>query len=324
MDEVASGSPASFAAPERVGSLLRAARERQGLTLSEVASRTRVPMRHLEAIEGNNYAGLPSTTYATGFARAYARAVGADEVEVARGVRAELAGVVRPVREYQPYEPTDPSRVPSRGLALTALGMAMAVLILAGLWFGTDLFRGNTASQAVPPTVAAPAVVVPVPAPASQVLVTATDEVWVRIYDRDDQTLHQGTLKAGEHFEVPAEAADPQINVGRPDKLRITINGSIVQGLDLGNKPIKDVRVSAAALTARAAGEPTPSASPTSSASLTPTSSPTARPTTTAAAPTSRPDRGGPDTPARSETARASLDVASEALAPASLPGNAQ
>lgn len=257
MDEVSPEPTASAQVPERVGALLRATREGQGLSLTEIAARTRVPLRHLEAIEVNDYAGLPSPTYATGFARAYARAVGADEVEVARGVRQELAGVVRPQREYQPYEPTDPARVPSRGLALTALVAAIAVLVFAGLYFATDLFRGSTASQAVPAAaVATPEVPVPAPTPTTsgQVLITATDEVWVRIYDKAGKTLHQGTLKAGEQFDVPGDAVEPQINVGRPDKLKITVNGSLLQGLDLGDQPIKDVRVSAAALTARVAG----------------------------------------------------------------------
>ena len=266
MDEVSPGASAPTA-PVRAGGLLRATREHQGLSLAEVASRTRVPLRHLEAIELNDYAGLPSPTYATGFARAYARAVGADEVEVARGVRQELAGVVRPVREYQPYEPTDPSRVPSRGLTLAAIAAAILIAAVAALYFATGLFRSSGASQAVPPVAnAAPVAIAPVPAPtpAGQVLVTATDEVWVRIYDKAsrngagkdkaDKTLHQGTLKTGEHFEVPVDAVDPMINVGRPDKLRITVNGSVLQGLDLGDQPIKDVRVSAAALAARAGG----------------------------------------------------------------------
>lgn len=268
MDEFPPGA-ASSARPERAGESLRAARERMGLSLAEIAARTRVPLRHLEAMEQDNYAGLPSPTYATGFARAYARAVEVDEVEIARRVRSELAGMTRATPEYRPWEAADPARVPSRGVAMVALGLALAVLVLAGLYFGSGLFRRG-AGPAAPDTVAAaPSGAVPVaPAPAAtpavaQVFVTATDEVWARIYDANGKTLHQGTLQPGERFEVPADAQDPMINVGRPDKINITVNGSQLQGLNLGRTPIKDVRVSAAALTARVAGRSLPAASAT-------------------------------------------------------------
>ena len=312
MDELSPG-PASPSTPERVGDSLRAARELQGLSLSEVAARTRVPLRHLEAIEANDYAGLPSPTYATGFAKAYARAIGADEVAIARRVRGELAGVTRTTPEYRPYEATDPARVPSRGVAIVALGLAVAVLVLAGLYFGTGLFRGgSTVPVAMTPDAAVAPVPVSTPAPAAtpaggQVLVEATDEVWVRIYDADGKTLHQGTLQAGERFDVPADANDPMINVGRPDKLKVTLNGSLLSGLDLGDQPIKGVRVSAAALTARAAGQPEPSPTPSASAS------PEDRPRRTAER---RPDRPRRDAPALSETQRANLDSARSSSAP--------
>ena len=65
--------------PQPVGERLRAARERHGMSLAEIGARTRVPLRHLEAIEASNYGALPSPTYAVGFVRAYARAVGEDE-----------------------------------------------------------------------------------------------------------------------------------------------------------------------------------------------------------------------------------------------------
>ena len=330
MEEVSPGPMP--AAPERAGELLHAARERQGLSLAEVATRTRVPLRHLEAIELGDYAGLPSLTYATGFSKAYARTVGADEVEVARLVRAELAGVTRPQRAYQPYEVTDPARVPSKGLALIALGLAVAVVVLAGLYFATGLFRGGAATPdpavvAVTPGSAIPVAPAPAPTPANggQVLVTATDEVWVRIYEASGgPALHQGVLQAGQRFDVPADAVDPMINVGRPDKIQITLNGSQLQGLDLGANPIKDVRVSAAALRARAAGQPyTPPAAAAPVATA-----PSAR-TTSASAPPPAPARQSASAapPARaaagqSETQRANLEAAS--APPADAPGNAQ
>lgn len=240
-----------------VGQRLRVAREVQGLTLAEVAARTRIPLRHLEAIETADYAGLPSATYAVGFVRAYARAVGADEVPLARDVRDEVSRTVRDTPKYQPYEIVDPARVPSRGMVIAAAGLALAILVLAILWFATGLLRGgNAPMSSTPPVVATvPAVATPTATPArgGQVTLTATDEVWLRVYDAADATLYLGTMKPGERFDVPANANDPMINVGRPDKLNVTVNGSAIPPLGTGERPIKDVKVGAAALAARLA-----------------------------------------------------------------------
>lgn len=264
--------------PQPVGERLRAARERHGMSLAEIGARTRVPLRHLEAIEASNYGALPSPTYAVGFVRAYARAVGEDEVTLARDVRAEANDAPRVTPKYQPCEVADPTRVPSRGLVIAAAGVALAIVVLAVLWLGSSLFRGGDAT----PPPAAPSVAVAVPAvqptaapkAAPQVTLTATDEVWLRVYDAADKTLYIGTMKAGERFDVPADANDPMINVGRPDKLRVTLNGSVLPPLGDGRRAIKDVRVSADALSARAGGQAAPSAA--SPAAAAPGSAPAA------------------------------------------------
>ena len=265
MDEVAPGQTTSTAAPASAGETLRAAREAHGLTIADIVARTRIPTRHLEAIEEGDYAGLPSSTYAVGFAKGYARAVGADEVAIAAQVREEVARLGR-AAAYVPYETADPSRVPSRGVAIAGLGIALAVLILAVLWYGTTLFRGGGASggagaeqaqvadASVPGAAPVVAPAAPVAPTGGQVILAANDEVWLRVYDADDKTLFIGTMKAGDRFEVPATARDPMINVGRPDKLQVTLNGSAMPPLGTGERPIKDVRVSGAAVAARLAG----------------------------------------------------------------------
>ena len=259
MDEVAPGQTTSTAAPASAGATLRAAREAQGLTLADIVARTRIPTRHLEAIETGDYAGLPSSTYAVGFAKGYARAVGADEVEIAAQVRDDVGRMSR-AAHYVPYETADPSRVPSRGIAIAGLGVALAVLILVGLWYGTGLFRGGQPTdEPVASTIATAPVAAPIATPTpqrtgGQVILAATDEVWLRVYDADNKTLYIGTMKPGERFEVPAGAREPMINVGRPDKLQVTLNGAAMPPLGTGERPIKDVRVSGEAVAARLAG----------------------------------------------------------------------
>ncbi len=262
--------------PKTAGEKLREAREALGLSMAEVAARTRIPMRQLEAIEQSDFGQLPSITYAVGFAKAYARAVGVDEVETARAVRGANDSTVRRT-EYEGYEVNDPARVPSRGVAIFGALAALLVLIGVGLWYGTNLFRGqeNGAPPLVVPTDTPPSAAEPTPVPAKtgQVTLTGKDEVWLRVYEADGTprgaTLFENTLKAGDHFDVPLSAKNPLINVGRPDKLQITVNGSAVAALGDGKVALKDVPISAAALLARPAAR-APESSPTPAATTLP------------------------------------------------------
>ena len=253
--------------PETVGGRLRAAREAAGLTLPEVASRTRVPQRHLEAIEASDYAGLPSATYAVGFVRAYARAVGADEVALARDVRADAARTMRTTPVYEPYETADPTRVPSRTIVIIAAGLALAVILLGALWFGVSQYDRDDATAATPAVIAAPVPAASSSAPPAlardgQVTLTAEGEVWIRVYDAANTTLFMGTLTNGQSYDVPRDASGPLINVGRPDKLTVKLNGSVLPPLGTGERAIKDVPVGAAALADRRTGTSATAAPP--------------------------------------------------------------
>lgn len=267
--------------PREAGERLRAAREAQGLSLADIAARTRVPIRHLQAIESGDYSEMPTPTYAIGFAKAYARAVGEDEVTIARDVRARTASISAERQEYQPYELDDPTRVPPRGLALIAGALALVVLLGALVWLGSGWFGGSSSADTneiaaqqtpVPP----PAAATPIPPPANggQVTLTALNRVWVRIHDGGGKTLFENTMNAGDHFDVPAGADHPQLTVGRPDQLRLTLNGTALPPLGSGARPMKDVPIDAAALAARE--NSAPAATPTTTPVVSPTASATA------------------------------------------------
>lgn len=268
MDEVNPGHDVAPAAPARAGDVLRTAREAQGLSLADIGARTRIPSRHLAAIEVSDYQSLPSATYAVGFAKAYARAVGADEVAIAQAVRADVDKLGRRANEYVPQDIVDPSRVPSRGLAIIGVGIALALLVIAGLWYGTDLFRRDRTAQEVPSAtpLANSAEAAPAPAPSptpvtsGKVVLTANGDVWMRVYDADNVTLKMGTLKPGESYEVPATAKGPLLNVGRPDKLSVTLDGKPIPPLGDGSRAVKDVRLDPQAIGARLSGAPVPAA----------------------------------------------------------------
>lgn len=252
------------------GARLLRAREAAGLSRAQVAARTKIPERHLAAMEQGNFAALPARTYAVGFSRSYAKAVGADEAEILAAVREELAGnSLEPAHRGVPvFEPGDPARVPSSALTWLAVLLAVA-LVTAGLFFGwkTYFAPGGTLPSLIAEEspVPAPAAAPPpaaVPAPVGPVVFTATAPgIWVKFYDGAGGQLLQRELALGESWTVPADVPDIKLWTARPEALAITVGGKTVPRLSETQQMMKDVPVSAAALLSRGAA-PLPTTSP--------------------------------------------------------------
>ena len=116
-----------------VGEQLRAAREKQGLSLEDVASQTRIPRRHLENLEIGDWSQLPAPTYTIGFAKSYAGAVGLDRAEIGEQLRAEMGGYRPETASQEVFQPADPARSMPKGLVFGAL-VAVVALFLIFSW----------------------------------------------------------------------------------------------------------------------------------------------------------------------------------------------
>ena len=68
--------------PEDFGSYLKSERELRGVTLDELFSKTKIPVRHLKALENNQFDELPEEVFITGYIRSVAKVIGAEEDEV--------------------------------------------------------------------------------------------------------------------------------------------------------------------------------------------------------------------------------------------------
>lgn len=251
--------------PERTGDRLRAARTKAGMDLSDVASRTRIPLRHLEAIEAGDYSSFPSSTYCVGFVKAYARIVGVDEADVGRQLRIELGQDAYGHRsELHDYDDADPARIPSRTLAWTAAAVAVLLALGYGIWRSQMMSGPEPQPTPAETKVAAPtqpAAVGVAPNASGEVALTAIEPVWVRVYDAQDKVIFEKEMAKGERFVVPPDAVDPKIRTGRAELIAVTVNGSAVPVLGPPDRTVKDVGISASALIARQpalpAGSPT-------------------------------------------------------------------
>lgn len=244
-----------------IGERLRAAREAKKMSLDDVAGQTRIPIRHLQHIENGEWDALPAHTYSVGFARSYANAVGLNGNAIGAELREQI-GTARPVHEAPAlYEPADPARVPPRSLAMIA-GI-IAVLLIAGyvIWRTTSVGGSDVEAVAgmeepvTPPPAASQQPQAQQPAvPASgPVVLTATDEVWLRVYEAaGGAPLFEGILAAGQRYQVPATATAPQIRTGRPQALRVTVGSVEIPPLGAPETTIDDVSLLPADLAARA------------------------------------------------------------------------
>jgi transcriptional regulator with XRE-family HTH domain len=255
-------SPSPSSSPLSVGEQLRDARERRGLSLADISAQTRVAERHLIAIEEDRLAQMAAPTYAIGFSRAYAKAVGLNEADIAANVRRQLAEQPRSRPAPLPsFEPGDPARVPPSRIAWFAGLLAVVVVGLLLVYWSNFLSPEGTLPDLLPDpsqTAAAPArAVKPAPPPmvaAGPVVLTAiAPRVWVKVTDAGSNQLLQKELAQGESWTVPAQAQSPQLRTARPDQLRITVGGKAIP--PLGDKPevISGVLLTPAALMAGAA-----------------------------------------------------------------------
>lgn len=257
----------------RTGDRLRLAREAAGLSLADVATRTRITQRHLKAIEKSDFSELPGRTYVTGFARAYARAVDLPEAEIGASVRRELEEDEygsRPL--YEAYEPTDPDRLPTARLTWTLVIVTALLASAYGVWRflsvepdealiaaqnqAADASEAPAADAAsVTPVKTAPGAAVAADAP---VVLTGISEVWIGFDDANGKTENWRTLDAGETYQVPPAYIEQfTLRTSIPQALKVTVGGRDVGAIGPADTLVKGISLKPADLVARAgAGAP--------------------------------------------------------------------
>jgi cytoskeletal protein RodZ len=264
MDENFTDAETTTEPPIGIGAQLHAAREEKGLSLEQVAAETRIPQRHLVAIEAGDFGRLPGRTYAVGFSRTYAKTVGLDQDDVGAMVRAELDAQAGEEESYRPasFEPGDPARAPSRTLFYVSIVAGLLVIAGIAAFVGTlftpagelpSLVEQEQAEQAAAQRAATQTGTPAAQAtaqPTGPVVFTAQEEAWVRFYTPQG-TLMEALMAPGDSYTVPAGADRPMLRTGRPDALRVTIGGREVPRLSVEQRVVSDVSVTAEALIAR-------------------------------------------------------------------------
>jgi hypothetical protein len=100
-----------------IGESFKAAREAKGLSLSEAGRATRIKTQQLEALERDDFRGIPAPTYARGFIKLYAQYLHIDPAPLIDQYNARISKPAPP-----PPPPTTPGKVLPRVAGKPAYG----------------------------------------------------------------------------------------------------------------------------------------------------------------------------------------------------------
>jgi len=144
---------------QRIGAIIRAARENAGYSLEQVSRDTRVHLSHLRAIEEMTPNLLGAPVYAKGYIKSYARFLGMDEQNTLDRYLAECAILKDPEKQ----DIAQPASSKSRKLpvAIPVLGILIVGLVgAAGVFFlaNGDKQTAALSTAATTSTTTAPAV----------------------------------------------------------------------------------------------------------------------------------------------------------------------
>jgi transcriptional regulator with XRE-family HTH domain len=214
------------------GTWLRRQREAREISLREVADRTKISMRYLQAMEDDRFEVLPAPIFAKGFLREYARYVGLSPDEV---VNHYLS-----VQQPQSDEEGQDGRRERRGGGgwphwLTMAAVVIALLGLAALLaFLSERWRQRRPGGAEPrpaivaPTPAAVPAAPPVPAAAPsaplEVSVEFNQECWVEAVV-DGGSRRAEMREQGESMQLEARQSVVFAKLGNAGAVEIQVNG---------------------------------------------------------------------------------------------------
>jgi hypothetical protein len=126
-----------------IGYSLKAARERQGIDLTEAELATKIRAKYIRALEEEDFDALPADTYARGFLRTYADYLGLDgEIYVdeyaSRFHNDEWDDEPRSVRSRTP-RPRRERTIERRAVVLVLAGIALITALVVVAWkFSND------------------------------------------------------------------------------------------------------------------------------------------------------------------------------------------
>jgi len=186
-----------------VGERLRAERERQGMSVHDVAQRLKYAPRQIEAIEADDFKALPGLTFVRGFVRGYARVLGIDGDTLVRVLEtsAEHASALTTV-QFQDVSGKREQFPTDGGSHKSALPWLLAILLVVGAFGGYSVYNWQAPQEFLQPA--------PVRLPAApEATAAASSPVMQPSQDTGPPQPASAQAEASPGSQVPAAAGAP-------------------------------------------------------------------------------------------------------------------
>ncbi len=219
-----------------IGETLADARRQAGLTVTQVADRTRIRETIIRGIEQDDFSACGGDFYTRGHIRSIASVVGIDPVPLIREYD-EAHGAPEALRAADVFEPSKPLRIKERRSLNWSVAMILALLVIVGYGAyhlvsssSSSHGKATAAALAAPTRHPSPKPSSPSPTPSRTsndviIKLTAVQDCWVFLTsDQGNNTIYSGVVSAGS-TQTWKETRAVSLRLGNPAGVVLTVNG---------------------------------------------------------------------------------------------------
>lgn len=225
-----------------LGTGLRHARERSGVSLHHIAKVTKLSVRTLDALERNRIDQLPGGIYRRAIVRAYAAEVGLDPERTVREFLTRYPDDVPSMAQLVPSQQAEHRSRSSRVWQAVASVLGTVIPILAGVFYFTSLAGGSERVRPAVPASASPAWTIDAqPASAAygsgvRMMITVSSPTVLQIV-ADGQEVAARRFEAGEVVRLDV-ARDVVLMGDDAGAVHFSINGRAGRSLGESGDPL--------------------------------------------------------------------------------------
>jgi cytoskeletal protein RodZ len=243
-----------------VGARLREAREKRGVSLQQIAVRTRISVMSLEALERSDLSRLPGGIFTRAFIRAYAQEVGLDPDRTIQDFIAELPPEAATATAHSTSVEDGEKLESDRKAVATALRLVLISLPIIGLviYYGShraplsappssETVPGSQSEESQPVSSAEPVPAAVEPAAARPPVIPQTSGIsmelaptgacWISVI-ADGRQVFSALMSPGDKQLVTAEK-QIELSVGDAGAFAYTLNGRTGKSLGAAGKSVR-------------------------------------------------------------------------------------